>query len=173
MRFLGQRRIVFWSNVVDWKKKKDTFKNDLRGMCKWWDLVTICDDNVGSRAQGNTNFTELFGVKCHIGGADMGARLWIKIFISNLRWTLTDTWVEDSYAFREVVDEDNRNEVTQKRVWKVAPEWRSITVYELKGRRAPDENGKIVHKDINKDCQFIEDKLAEFTKGSSHFHQML
>lgn len=34
----------------------------------------------------------------------------------NLKFSLTDTWVEDSYVFREVVDEDNRNEVTQKRV---------------------------------------------------------
>lgn len=47
----------------------------------------LCDDNAGSRAQGNTNFTELFGVKCHIGGADMDATLWIKIFISRQCWS--------------------------------------------------------------------------------------
>lgn len=48
--------------------------------------MTKGDNNACSRAQGNTNFTELFGVKCHIGGADMDATIWIKIFISNLRW---------------------------------------------------------------------------------------
>lgn len=92
----------------------------------------------------------------------------------DFKFSLTDNWIEDRYAFRVVVDEDDRNELTQQRVWEVASEWRRSSVYGLKGGRTPDENWKIVHRDMNKEnCHFIEDKWAEFTEGSSHFRQML